>query len=237
MTIGPRIALIHALEESIEPARASFRRLWPEAFCFDLLDTSLAKDRAEVGRLTDPITQRIGFLADYAANAAGCGGDTAGILFTCSAFGPAIHAAKQKASLPILSPNEAAFNAALDVGSTFVLLVTFPPSSASLEAELREIASARGAAIRLTTLVVEGALDALKSGDGGRHDSLIAEAAARQAGQCDAFILGQFSMARARAQVEQKTATHVITTPDSAVEALRKRIENRHNPAGATTFR
>ena len=48
---GPRIALIHALEESVAPIRAAFREAWPEAFAFDLLDTSLAIDRAHAGVL------------------------------------------------------------------------------------------------------------------------------------------------------------------------------------------
>ena len=42
----PRIALIHALEESVLPARAAFDAEWPEAFCFDLLDASLAHGSA-----------------------------------------------------------------------------------------------------------------------------------------------------------------------------------------------
>jgi hypothetical protein len=41
---GPRIARVHALAESVAPAREAFRRRWPEAICFDLLDTSLAVD-------------------------------------------------------------------------------------------------------------------------------------------------------------------------------------------------
>ena len=43
---APRIALIHALEESVLPARAAFAAHWPEAHAFDLLDTSLATDLA-----------------------------------------------------------------------------------------------------------------------------------------------------------------------------------------------
>ena len=105
-----RIALIHALEESVGPAREAFARHWPEAFAFDLLDTSLAIDRAEAGRLNDDMMARFLSLANYAAAHAGKGGRTAGILFTCSAFGPAIDAVKARAGIPVLRPNEAAFS-------------------------------------------------------------------------------------------------------------------------------
>ena len=43
---APRIALIHALPDSVEPANTAFAELWPEAFRFNLLDDSLARDLA-----------------------------------------------------------------------------------------------------------------------------------------------------------------------------------------------
>jgi hypothetical protein len=112
-----RIALIHALEESVGPAREAFARHWPKAFAFDLLDTSLAIDRAEARRLDDDMMARFLSLADYAAAHAGKGGRTAGILFTCSAFGPDIDVVKARATIPVLRPNEAAFEAARRRGS------------------------------------------------------------------------------------------------------------------------
>ncbi|TIW10433.1 MAG: hypothetical protein E5V66_18125 [Mesorhizobium sp.] len=223
MTSAPRIALIHALEESVEPARAAFQQLWPQAYCFDLLDTSLAIDRAEAGKLDDLMVQRFLTLADYAAGSSGRGGATAGILFTCSAFGPAIDTVKAAVSIPVLRPNEAAFDLALDQGSTFLLVVTFAPSAASLEAELQSMAAARGKSISLRTVVVDGALDSLKAGDGATHDALAAEAIVG-AGDCDVVILGQFSLARARGAIERCIKTPVVTTPHSAAEAMRKLI-------------
>lgn len=99
-----RIALIHALEESIGPARMAFRELWPEAYCFDLLDTALAVDLAHNGILDGAMIKRFQGLAEYASSTTGVGGVAAGILFTCSAFGPAIDAVKAKSSIPVLRP-------------------------------------------------------------------------------------------------------------------------------------
>ena len=104
-----RVALIHALDESVAPARAAFKELWPEAYCFDLLDTSLAVDLAERGCLDDAMFIRFMTLASYALQSKGRGGQTAAILFTCSAFGPAIDQVKTRFSVPILRPNEAGF--------------------------------------------------------------------------------------------------------------------------------
>jgi Asp/Glu/hydantoin racemase len=218
-----RIALIHALEESIGPARMAFRELWPEAYCFDLLDTSLAVDLAHNGVLDAAMTERFQCLAEYARSSAGVGGAAAGILFTCSAFGPAIDAVKAKLSIPVLRPNQAAFDIALDRGSRLALVVSFEPSLGALEAELHAMALARGRCIDVRSVFAAGALDALKRGDGETHDRIVASAAAGM-DDVDTVILGQFSLARARARVERACGIPTLTTPHSAVAALKRMI-------------
>jgi Asp/Glu/hydantoin racemase len=223
-----RIALIDALEESVRPAREAFAHYWPEAFAFDLLDTSLAVDRAETGRLDENMMARFRTLADYAATNAGKGGRAAGILFTCSAFGPAIDAVKARVAIPVLRPNEAAFEAALNMGDKLGLVVSFEPSRASLEEELRAMAKERRRDVTIRTEVAAGALEALKAGHGGRHDLLVADAAVRLVGDVGAIVLGQFLLARAHDRAKAAAGIPVITTPRSAVEGLRARVLGRN---------
>ena len=64
------------------------------------------------------------------------------------------------------------------------------------------------------------AMPALNRGDGAAHDALLAAAASGLAA-CDAIMLAQFSTARARAAVEAATGKPVLTSPDSAVRAMR----------------
>jgi hypothetical protein len=66
---------------------------------------------------------------------------------------------------------------------------------------------------------VPGALDALLAGKPDEHNRLIAEAAAKQ--KADVIALAQFSMAPARAFAVTRTATPILTTPDSAVAKLK----------------
>jgi Asp/Glu/hydantoin racemase len=215
-----RIALIHALEESVHPARAAFCSLWPQAYSFDLLDTSLAVDLSARGMLDDEMVERFQTLASYVAGSKGRGGETAGILFTCSAFGPAIARVKSCLSIPVLSPNESAFAAALQTGTKLGLVVSFAPSQRALQTELEEMAASRGHAIQIRSILAEGALSALKEGRAEQHDQIIAATAARLS-DVDAIILGQFSMARAFDATAQLCAKPVFTTPRSAVEAMR----------------
>ncbi|MDY0883309.1 aspartate/glutamate racemase family protein [Dongia soli] len=217
-----RIMLVHALTESVAPIHRAFTAHWPEATCFDLMDNSLSSDLAAAGELTQSIRERFLTLGRYAANLSGDGGKTAGILFTCSAFQPAIDAVKADLSLPVLRPNEAAFEAALDTGRCIGLLVTFPPSLTALTTELRGMAAARGIEINLMARNVDGALAALKAGDGARHDALVAEAAAEM--HVDVLVLGQFSLARAAAAIAPVAGRTVLTTPDSAVRKMRQLV-------------
>src|SRR5690606_2512180 len=132
---------------------------------FDLFDSSLAPDLQSRGSLDASIHGRIDALARYAAESSGAAGSTSAILFSCSAFGPAIDQTKARLSIPVLRPNEAAFEKALAAGDRIGLLVTFMPSLASLERELHEMAAAAGRQISVTSMHVEGALAALKAGN------------------------------------------------------------------------
>lgn len=93
---------------------------------FDLLDTSLATDLVHSQQLTNDIVERFKTLGRYARNTSGVGGGTKGILFTCSAFGPAIEAVKREMDVPTLRPNESAFREALDGGQRIAVVVSFP---------------------------------------------------------------------------------------------------------------
>ena len=72
-------------------------------------------------------------------------------------------------------------------------------------------------------VLVEGALRALQAGRPDEHDAAIA-AAADTLGDRDVVVLGQFSMARARASMDPALQARVLTTPECAVEQLRRQL-------------
>ena len=169
--MAPRIALVHATALAIKPIVGAFARLWPEARLMNLLDDSLSADRAAAGALTPAMIERFGSLARYCFDH---GAD--GILFTCSAFGPAIEAARSIVPVPILKPNEAMLAEALDLAAAgsgrLVLLATFEPSLGSIADELVAIADARTQSIELRSRYIVGAMAALEHGDDAGHDAL-----------------------------------------------------------------
>ena len=223
-TLAPRIALIHATALAVEPIAQAFERHWPQARRMNLLDDSLSVDLAHTGRLDDAMVQRFKDLALYAK---GTGCDA--ILFTCSAFGPAIEAAGAAVRLPTLKPNQAMFEQALaqcpTLGGTLGLVATFEASIASMSAELMQLAKLHGRHVELQTRFVPQAMDDLAQGRAGQHHQKIADAA-RTLSDCDVVMLAQFSMAAALPQVLHALPCPVLSSPDCAVLAMKRTLQH-----------
>lgn len=208
-----RIGLIHALAHSVAPINDALARDWPQAVRMNLLDDSLSADLAAGGGLDARMHARFEHLASYAFDS-GCDA----LLFTCSAFGPCIEAvARRHAPKPVLKPNEAMIADAQASGQKIGLVATFAPTLRSMPAEF---------ATPPALALAEGALAALNTGHVAAHDDHIAEAALALVAQgCGIIVLAQFSMARAAPQVHKRTGVPVLTTVDSAVRELRRRLQ------------
>jgi ethanolamine utilization microcompartment shell protein EutS len=169
-------------------------------------------------------------LAQYAKRA-GC----QGILFTCSAFGEAIEAAASAVGIPTLKPNEAMFEDALRVASdtnpnaaevlNIGLVATFAASIVSMSEEFKALTVGLERQVRLHTLFVPHAMNALAQGHAEEHHKLISEGI-QSMPVCDVTMLAQFSMAAAQTLAQTKTTTHILTSPECAVLALQKRMKN-----------
>lgn len=214
--VSPRIALIHAVTAAIPPALEAVRIEWPEADVESLLDEGLTPALRREGGLTPRIVQRICDLATYAAR-----GGADGILFTCSAFTPAMDVAKRLVAVPLLKPDEAMITAALDLGSRIGVVATVPAAVSAATAQLTAAAAARGQPVEVLAATVPEAAEAANRGDLPAHDGLLADAAATLASQVDVVCLAQFSSARAHPVVTARVAVPVLTSPRAAVARLR----------------
>ena len=210
-----RIALIHAVTVAVPPIAEAFRELWPEARPLNILDDSLSPDREKSERLPPEMYSRFETLTRYAVDIG-----ATGILFTCSAFGEAIEAAATKVRVPVLKPNEAMFEAALERGNRIGMLATFGPSVASMESEFEELARQRRAGATIETHCVPEAMAALRRGDFATHDKLLADTAPKLS-RCDVVLLAHFSTARAQKLVSGSLSCPVMTSPGSAVLKLK----------------
>jgi Asp/Glu/hydantoin racemase len=219
-SMAKRIALIHAVTVAMQPISEAFRKQWPAAECVNILDDSLSPDRAKTDDITPQMFDRFAALSTYAGL---IGAD--GLLFTCSAFGPAIDAVARKAAFPVLKPNEAMYEAALEHGDRIGMVATFRPSVAPMEEEFRELVEQRKSSATLTTTCVPDAMAALRRGDQATHNALVAEAARSLSG-CNVIMLAHFSTSHAEDEVARSITVPVLTSPGSAVRKLKALVDH-----------
>lgn len=215
MTQKHRIVLIHATPVSIDPIRVAFEEQWPEAETVNLLDDSLGRDLNAGDIKRDLIEYRIVTLGKYGER---IGADS--ILYSCSAFGREIDVAKKQLHIPVLKPNEAMFEEAINIGKKIGMIATFKPSIPSMEQEFYSLAKALNREVQLDSIFVDGAMDALAKGDLETHNRLIQEASTIFVGY-GAVMLAQFSASQASKTVEDQLGCTVLTSPLSAVRKLK----------------
>lgn len=213
-----RIVLLHATPVAIDPVKQAFAELWPEPELVNLLDDSLSPDRAKTDDLTPQMIERFISLGRYAHVT---GADA--ILVTCSAFGPAIEQMAAELPIPVLKPNEAMFHAAVAQGENVAMVATFRPAVVTMEAEFNDYVAQAGSRARLTTIVVEPAMTALRAGDAETHNRLIAEQAEQLTG-FDTVMLAHFSTSRAQPALSSRISVPVLSAPGAAVQRLHELI-------------
>ncbi|WP_375459714.1 aspartate/glutamate racemase family protein [uncultured Enterovirga sp.] len=213
-----RIILLHATPVAMQPIQSAFAERWAEAETINLLDDGLSIDRARESTLTEEMIDRFVAFGLYGYR---MGAD--GILVTCSAFGPAIDRLAAAVPIPVLKPNEAMFEEAIARGRRIGMLATFGPSVQTMTDEFEDFVAREKQPARLTTILVDDAIDRIKSGDVETHNRLVAARAPELADQ-DAVMLAHFSTSRAREAVSAVLDRPVLTAPNAAVEKMRTMI-------------
>ena len=211
----PRIGLIHAVQASMAPVLQVFGEYWPEASLMNVLDDSLPVDLQRAGGIDRTMMLRFERLSGYCFDQ---GADA--ILFTCSAFGPAIEQAATKLPIPVLKPNEAMFEKACAGGRKVGMLATFPPAVATMEAEFYRGAEKIGCDAKIDTVCLPEAMDAARAGDYARHNRILVDALPRFK-DVDVLLLAQFSMTPAIGEIQKNIPVPVLSSPHAAVEKLK----------------
>ncbi|MEI2264588.1 aspartate/glutamate racemase family protein [Erwinia sp. CGal63] len=213
-----RIVLLHATPVAMAPIHTAFSEIWPEAETINLLDDGLSLDRARESELSTGLIERFVRLGKY-----GFDMQAQGILITCSAFGPAIDRLSAELPVPVHKPNEAMFMEAVAQGNNIGMLATFAPAVETMTEEFNDYVARQGSRAKLTTLLVEDAIDLLKKGDAESHNRLVA-AQARELAHCDVIMLAHFSTSRAADSVRRQVSIPVLTAPHAAVKRMKASV-------------
>ena len=211
----PKITLFSVHKDAMAAAVDAFARDWPEALTDNLLDDGLfrwvGETKGVVPEMYEPFEAHTRYMVERGADA---------ILFTCSAFQPCIDAVMSKYAIPMLKPNDAMIEQALDTGSRIAILATVAGTIPSVSAEINAIARNRGQEVTLVQYYVEHAFETMAAGDGDSHDTMVKDKA-RTITDADVIILAQFTLSRAAAAVRQVTDIPVLNSPSAAIAKLK----------------
>jgi Asp/Glu/hydantoin racemase len=226
---GPTVAMIHATPAAIAPAVAAFDDRFPEASLWHLLDDRLVTDAERAGGLVPPLRRRMLSLIEHAVS-----GGADGVLLTCSMYGPVARLASQLWDRPVAGADEAMYGrVAAERPSRVAVLGSLEAAVADSAERLREALEERGAdpwppgagpGTEVLGVLCHGAAAAAKAGD---RDALLASlrsAAEPLAGKVDVFLLGQYSLTGAHAELQSALGVPVWSPPQVAAEVLRRRL-------------
>lgn len=210
-----KISIFSVHKDAMAAAVDAFADDWPDAQTDNLLDDGLfrwvGETKGVVPGMYEPFENHTRCMVERGADA---------ILFTCSAFQPCIDAAMSKHAIPMLKPNDAMIEQALDTGSRIAILATVAGTIPSVSTEINAIARNRGQDVTLVQYYVEHAFEAMAAGDGDSHDAMVKNKA-RTIADADVIILAQFTLSRAAAAVRQVTDIPVLNSPSAAVAKLK----------------
>lgn len=213
MPHGTRIALLHTGAVVIPMAGEFVKRELPGVTAINYLDDRIVADLGDP-ELASTVPDRIGELARAAV---GAGAEA--ILLTCSSISELAAATAERVGVPILRIDEAMADQAVATGVRIAVLATLPTTCGPTTRLIEERAALAGRAPSIESVVIDGAFEAVASGDRATHDRLVVAAIERAAAVADVVVLAQASMASAADAAEVDVP--VLTSLESGVKRLR----------------
>jgi Asp/Glu/hydantoin racemase len=208
----PSICFIHTSATMIPVFKSLASELLPGTSPFNMVDESLLCDIIrEKG--CPPVTARR--LVGHVLSAEEAGANF--ILVTCSSMGKAVEAARVMCAAKVLRVDEPMVQKAVQIGKRIGVIATLP---STLEPTVALVRS-RDSSVEVIPQLVEGAFEAVMSGDGAKHDALVGQALQNLSRKTDVIILAQASMARVVDSLKpQDKPVPILSSPRLAIEHL-----------------
>ncbi len=145
------------------------------------------------------------------------------VLVTCSTLSPAIAGMRTKVPIPLISIDERMAALAVARGERIGVIATAKSTLGPTEKMLKDQAALLGREVVVHMHHVDGALDLLLSGEGGKHDKLVKQAVDDISPQVDVIVLAQASMARVLDVIaEGERKVPLLSSPHIALEQARE---------------
>jgi Asp/Glu/hydantoin racemase len=210
------IGLVHATIAAIEPMRETLAEALPQVRVLNFLDEGILKRFNEVGVITPGIVRRLEKLVVASQES---GAEVA--LLTCSSFSSTVNLLQPLVDIPVLAIDEMMIREAVRKGSRIGVIATVPGAFKSTQDMLYDVATREQLDVSVQPVLVEGAFEALLSGQTSLHDKLIVSSLRQIAETSDVVILAQVSMART-VKMLPDGGVPVLSSPYLAVEKLKE---------------
>ena len=222
------LALVHTSATMVPVFQKLCAEYLPGIPVFHLADDSLIQDVIARNRLTPQNARRV---ANHIASAEDAGADI--IMVTCSSIGAAVEASVPFSSVPVLRVDQPMADAAVNSGTRIGVIATLPTTLEPTSDLVRRRALAIGKTIELEPKLCEGAFEALMSGDGEKHDTIVAAALRKLSVKVDVILLAQASMARVVDTLKpEEKSVPIFASPPIAMQHLAILFEVGNTPKG-----
>jgi Asp/Glu/hydantoin racemase len=185
------LGLIHTSATLVPVFAELCSKYLPNVKTFNIVDDSLIKNVISCGELTPATARRV---VNYAGSAQDAGADY--ILFTCSSIGAAVEASAALTKVPVLRVDQPMADKAVQTGKRIGVIATLPTTLQPTSDLVKRRAAVAGKEIVLSSVLCEGAFEALMSGDAATHDAIVAAVLKELVKKVDVIVLAQASMAR-----------------------------------------
>lgn len=210
------LALIHTSATLVPVFADLCNQFLPNIKVFNIVDDSLIKNTIACGALTPSTSKRV---VMYAASAEEAGADY--ILYTCSSIGPAVETAATLTGVPVLRVDQPMADKAIQTGARIGVIATLSTTLQPTSDLVRRRAIVANKTIEITSVLCEGAFEALMSGDAASHDAKVSEALKKLSKEVDVILLAQASMARVvDTLAPADKIVPILASPVTAIEYL-----------------
>lgn len=214
------MTIVHTSFVSVDDLSVLFRELAPDLRVRHIVDDSLLPEVLANGGVTPGVRSR---MCEYYKAAEAAGADL--IFNQCSSVGEVADLASQLVRIPVVKVDERMARVACETGGRIgvvaTLETTLGPTCRLIEATARAIEKR----VELERCLVQGAFEALTSGDRDRHNRMVLDAIRGLASHVDTVVCAQGSMQAILPDLGP-TRVPVLTSPRlgvaHAVEVLRR---------------
>ena len=194
-----KLCTLHTSDKFMElmtiPFTKPFLELHPELSQLDIADSSIIIETQANGGPTPAVARR---MYSYLLAAVDAGADC--VLVTCTSVNSITKQLRGMLSIPVVSIEEPVAAEAVAAGSRIGILSSVATSARPVRDTILEMAAAAGREVEVSSVVADGAFEALMSGDRELHDDKIRQALAKLVTEVDVVVFAQLSMALVKHQ-------------------------------------